>query len=162
MTRGRKPKPTELKKLAGNPGKRPLNRNEPKPGDKSKPTCPRYLGKTAKREWRRIAGELYEMGILTKIDQTMLAAYCQAFGRWVDAAEQLETTGGEILVSSNGNLYQNPWLAIVNRSMEQMAKLAAEFGLSPSARSRLNVKPGRTEPTLADLLMGAPVTVSDE
>lgn len=32
MVRGRKPKPTELKKRAGNPGKRKLNDKEPKPG----------------------------------------------------------------------------------------------------------------------------------
>jgi hypothetical protein len=29
--RGRRPKPTRLKLLTGNPGKHPLNRSEPKP-----------------------------------------------------------------------------------------------------------------------------------
>lgn len=38
-TRGRKPKPTELKLLEGNPAKRPLNKNEPNP-EKKAPRCP--------------------------------------------------------------------------------------------------------------------------
>ncbi|MEQ8198694.1 MAG: phage terminase small subunit P27 family, partial [Clostridiaceae bacterium] len=33
--RGRKPKPTAIKVLEGNPGKRPLNKNEPKPEKKA-------------------------------------------------------------------------------------------------------------------------------
>ena len=47
---GRKPKPTSLKVLEGNPGKRQLNPNEPKP-DASVPKCPAWLSKEAKREW---------------------------------------------------------------------------------------------------------------
>jgi hypothetical protein len=46
---GRLPKPTALKVLSGNPGKRALNKNEPKPG--GVPTCPSSLDATAKREW---------------------------------------------------------------------------------------------------------------
>ena len=41
-TRGRKPKPTAIKELEGNPGKRPLNANEPKPERKA-PRCPGWL-----------------------------------------------------------------------------------------------------------------------
>ena len=39
---GRKPKPTALKKLEGNPGKRKLNTKEPVPG-KGMPDCPKWL-----------------------------------------------------------------------------------------------------------------------
>ena len=48
-TRGRKPKPTALKVLEGNPGKRPLNENEPKPENKA-PRCPSWLEQEAKNE----------------------------------------------------------------------------------------------------------------
>lgn len=34
-TRGRKPKPTAMKELEGNPGKHPLNTSEPKPNKKA-------------------------------------------------------------------------------------------------------------------------------
>ena len=39
---GRKPKPTAVKKLEGNPGKRKLNTKEPMPG-KGMPACPAWL-----------------------------------------------------------------------------------------------------------------------
>ena len=51
-TRGRKPTPTAIKELEGNPGKRPLNKNEPKPTKKA-PPCPKWLEPEAKKEWHR-------------------------------------------------------------------------------------------------------------
>lgn len=53
-TRGRKPKPTAMKELEGNPGKHPLNTSEPKPTKKA-PACPKWLEPEAKKEWRRLA-----------------------------------------------------------------------------------------------------------
>ena len=52
--RGRKPKPTALKKLEGNPGKRPLNELEPMP-QVTMLRCPNWLEPEAKKEWRRLA-----------------------------------------------------------------------------------------------------------
>lgn len=75
--RGRRPKPTALKVLEGNPGKRPLNRREPQPL-RSIPTCPAHLSPTAKGEWKRLAGQLHRLGILSQLDRAALAAYCQA------------------------------------------------------------------------------------
>ena len=51
-TRGRKPKPTAMKELEGNPGKHPLNTSEPKPNKKA-PACPKWLEPEAKKEWRK-------------------------------------------------------------------------------------------------------------
>jgi phage terminase small subunit len=72
--------PTALKLLAGNPGHRPLNQNEPKP-ELVAPTCPSHLSREAKREWRRIVPELEKLGLLTRIDRAALAAYATAYGR---------------------------------------------------------------------------------
>lgn len=47
---GRKPKPTALKKLEGNPGKRKLNTKEPIPA-KGMLNCPEWLLPEAKKEW---------------------------------------------------------------------------------------------------------------
>ena len=44
-TRGRKPKPTAMKELEGNPGKHPLNTSEPKPNKKA-PACVRLLAES--------------------------------------------------------------------------------------------------------------------
>lgn len=65
--RGRKPKPTALKELEGNPGRRPLNGAEPKPERKA-PRCPSWLEEEAKKEWRRMGRILEQMGLLTEMD----------------------------------------------------------------------------------------------
>ena len=89
--RGRKPKPTRLKLIEGNPGKRPLNKHEPKPEPKV-PTCPAHLCPAAKAEWKRLSRELFVLGIVTALDRAALAAYCQAYGRWAEAERKLKET----------------------------------------------------------------------
>ncbi|HFH7680582.1 TPA: phage terminase small subunit P27 family, partial [Streptococcus agalactiae] len=64
--RGRKPKPTNLKILEGNSGKRPLPINEVKPKQKA-PRCPQWLEDDAKKEWKRMGKILEQMGILTEM-----------------------------------------------------------------------------------------------
>jgi hypothetical protein len=61
VPRGRKPKPTAVKELAGNPGKRALNKHEPEPtaGDL---LCPEGVEGEARREWYRVVDELIKMG----------------------------------------------------------------------------------------------------
>lgn len=75
---GRKPKPTAVKKLEGNPGKRKLNTKEPNPG-KGMPDCPTWLLPEAKTEWIRLSEKLNQMGVLTEIDRSAFAAYCQSY-----------------------------------------------------------------------------------
>ncbi len=76
--RGRKPKPTKLKVLTGNPGKRPLNHNEPRP-EPAVPDCPPELSGAAQCEWNRLVGELSKLNLRTHLDRTALAAYCNAY-----------------------------------------------------------------------------------
>ena len=63
-TRGRKPTPTAIKELEGNPGKRALNDREPKPQKKA-PACPKWLEDEAKKEWRRLAKQEWAFFILS-------------------------------------------------------------------------------------------------
>ena len=88
--RGRKPKPTRLKLIEGNPGKRPINKRQPNPR-LNIPTCP-ALNPSAKAEWKRLARQMHVLGIITDLDRSALAAYCQAYGRWVEAERKLKET----------------------------------------------------------------------
>ena len=136
--RGRKPKPTRLKLLEGNPGKRPISGREPQP-PASQPTCPAHLSPTAKAEWKRLAQTLNRIGVLTQVDRAALAAYCQAYGRWVEAEKKLKETP-VLLKTPAGYVQQSPWLTVSNKQMELMAKYMAELGLTPSSRTRLAVQ----------------------
>ena len=135
--RGRKPKPSQLKRLAGNPGKRRLSEREPK-AQPDLPTCPAHLLPSARAEWKRLARELYQLGVLTRLDRAALAGYCQAYGRWVEAEKKLRETPG-ILKMPPGYIQMNPWLTIATKQMELMQRFAAELGLTPSSRSRVEV-----------------------
>jgi len=136
---GRKPKPTALKLLHGNPGKRPLNQNEPKPRPRL-PRAPAHLSDAARREWQRAGRFLLQLGLMTDLDVAALAAYCVAYGRWGEAEEALRTHG-VLIKSPSGHPMQSPYLAVANRAMEQMRSLLSEFGMSPASRSRVDAVP---------------------
>lgn len=151
---GRKPLPTRLKLIRGNPGKRPLNEREPEP-KLATPTCPQILQGESRKEWRRATRELRALGLLARIDRAALAAYCRTWGRWVEAEEKIAATG-EIVKAPSGYPIQNPYLSISNRALENMHRFLTEFGMTPSSRSRLRV--GSREPTrdpMEELLFGA-------
>ena len=90
MIRGPKPKPTAMRRMQGNPGKRGYNHAEPQPPE-GMPDCPAHLNAAARDEWDRLAHVLNYMGVVTAIDRAALAAYCQCYGRWVEAEEKLKT-----------------------------------------------------------------------
>lgn len=139
MSRGRKPTPTFLKLLDGNPGKRPINDAEPSPTIEL-PDAPLVLDDLAREEWDRLAPELVKLGILSGIDRLQLATYCQAYSRWVKAEDALAEDGYVLFGSGEkGGAYQNPMLAVANKAMEQMLKIAAEFGMTPSSRTKIKV-----------------------
>jgi P27 family predicted phage terminase small subunit len=154
---GRKPKPTAMKLLAGNPGKRALNHAEPKPRVVL-PRPPEYLSDDEKAKWKLTVKELYPLGLTTTIDKDALAMYCVIFIRWLKA-EKMVREKGEIIKTSAGNIIQNPYLSIANRALEQLNKLGTEFGMTPSSRSR--VKTNLTDPDqeLERMLFGTRVRV---
>jgi len=115
------------------------------------PPVPGHLSKEAKREWRRMGKELLALGVMTTVDRAALAAYCVAYARWAEA-EEMVTRLGTVVKTANGNMIQNPYLSVANRAMEQMAKLAGEFGMTPSSRSRVQVQPATEELSLAEML----------
>ena len=133
--RGRKPKPTALKELEGNPGKRQLNINEPKPLAKA-PSCPKWLDPEAKKEWKRLSKKMEQIGILTEIDMAAFAGYCQAYARW-KAAEEFISKHGSIVKTPSGYWQQVPQVSIAQQYMKAMQKFAEQFGLTPAARSRI-------------------------
>ena len=101
--------------------------------------CPvSHLDDEAQTEWNRITPELSTLGLITRIDRAALAAYCQAWSRWVKAEEMLKSTGPVIKSKATGAIYQNPYLAVANRAMKQMRDFLTEFGMTPSSRNRVS------------------------
>ena len=141
--RGRKRKPTALKRRQGNPGKRALNNKEPRM-DPQIPSCPPHLKGEARREWNRTAELLRRIGLITLLDRAVLSAYCTAYADYVQACEQLNKSSA-VIKGEEGGQYQNPWVAIKKRSMDQIVKIGSELGLTPSSRGRVQVAGLETE-----------------
>jgi P27 family predicted phage terminase small subunit len=135
--RGRKPLPSNVVRLRGNPGKRRLNDAEPRPAAKA-PPCPACLGDEARKEWQRLAKELAALGLLTGLDRNLLAAYCQAHALWVEAVSSIGRYG-TMVKSPNGFPMQSPYVAVANKQVDIMVRIAAELGMTPSSRTRIRV-----------------------
>lgn len=135
--RGPKPKPTAIKILEGNPGKRPLNNKEPQP-KQGIPECPEWLEPEAKKVWERLAIELAQMGTLTTVDREVFASFCQSYARWKEAEEFL-TLHGTIMRTQSGYIQQLPQVSIAQTYMKRMNESGSLLGLNASARSRIIV-----------------------
>ena len=132
-----KPKPTHLKVVTGNPGKRKLSKLEPRP--KSKLPAPlAELNDDGRAEWRRLTKELGALGMTTGMDWQALTTYCVAHQLWREALRHV-LDQGSMVRSPKGFPLQNPYMAVVNKQAELMLKLAGEFGFTPSARARMGM-----------------------
>jgi len=147
---GRKAKPTALHVIAGTD--RP-DRNSPAEVKASVglPMKPPFLSPEAQQEWTRVSQQLLDMGVLALIDRAALAAYCQAYGRWEQAETALAkmaardpVTRGMMIKTTSGNAIQNPLVGSANKAMADMMRYAAEFGMTPSARTRIQTGNGGT------------------
>ncbi|HZP94298.1 MAG TPA: phage terminase small subunit P27 family [Burkholderiales bacterium] len=150
MRPGRKPTPIALRELRGNPGRRPLPEDAPRP-DAALPPPPEHLSERARAEWERAGRELERAGLMSHLDMAMFAAYCSAWGRLVEAEEMLAREG-PVVETPKGFLVQSPYLQIMNKAIEQITRLGVEFGMSPSARVRVKAEKPKEADPLEELL----------
>jgi len=128
-----------------------LNDREPIPPSEL-PDCPEHLQGEARAEWFRISGALDNMGLLTSADHALLEAYCVTYARWLDAEAKVKEFGTIVKSPEKNFPMTSPYLHVANSSMEQLRKLAVEFGLSPSSRSRIRIGDKRAGSELDDFL----------
>ena len=145
--RGPAPTPTAIKKLKGNPGRRPLNEAEPQP-EPGVPDCPEHLDEVAQREWERLIPILRGMRVLTTADYIALGNLCQAYSTQIKAQKQLARSG-LLYKTRSGYVQQSPLLGIITAQTTIVNNLLREFGLTPSSRTRVAVVP---EPEIHDAL----------
>jgi len=147
MTTGRKPTPTALRVLRGNPGKRPLPPNEPTPdAARVDLPAPDWLPDEGRAEWTRIVPLLAKNGLLTELDTVALAAYCAAFAEWREASAMIKKFG-MVIKAPSGYPIPSPYGPIASKAFARMRLLLVEFGLTPSSRTRVARATPKLEPT---------------
>lgn len=153
---GRPPKGRELRAVGGNAGNRPMDEDPPKP-KAGRPPKPKLVEENeyANAEWDRIIPLIEQMKILGEEDGTALAAYCILFSRWVEAEETIQREGITV-TTATGRLIKHPAVTIAEKALSQLGGFIADFGLSPQARSRINVKKAGKPGSKVTLFPGKP------
>ncbi len=146
-SRGPKPMPNNVRILTGNRGKRSVTNNAGMIApDIEAPDCPAHLSAEAKKEWKRITPELLKMRVLTQIDRAALESYCENYSFWVRICLAItalqkrhkdDEGAGLIDLTPNGFKQMSVWLQIRNRASQEMRAAAAEFGMSPANRVKI-------------------------
>ncbi|MDV8151924.1 phage terminase small subunit P27 family [Acinetobacter pittii] len=136
--RGRRSKPDEQKRAAGNPGKRPLNNNVPEFSEVTNIDVPEYMADLdyAPTIWREIVPELLKNKILRITDMHNVESFCIAYENWRQAQKEV-ALNGIVVAGSQGGPVKNPALTAMNEAARQMAMFGSLLGLDPSSRSRL-------------------------
>lgn len=161
--RGPVPLPSAVAELRGNPGKRPLNRREPKARAVA-PKCPEHVRQdaVAYKEWRRLVPILLRMRVLSEADGLILANLCLVHSHLMLNLEKMRQfnqqsksgLAGMIVQTKSGYVALNQIYGNVQSCMEQQLKLCRELGLRPSSRSRIQTPPAEETATGSGLLNG--------
>jgi len=135
--RGKKPVPTYLKQLRGNPGKRRLNHDKPiPPGELDEP--PDWMAESQKAGWN-YAIEHAPLGLLKRLDRSALVAWVVAEDLHWNASIMVEKYGLLTKAPHSGMPIQSPYLPIVNKQAMIMLKAVEQLGFSPASRSRIQI-----------------------
>lgn len=142
--KGRKPLPTEIKRTRGT-----LRKHRTTDGEMELPTVnsdlpapPEWLTDNGKAEWITVTSDLNKAGILAYADLSLVAMYCNEISTYIECQEQMAKMSTRVMVIKDdaGKVkyaQQLPYQKIANDCVEKALKLAAEFGLTPSARTRI-------------------------
>ena len=130
-------KPTILKVIAGNPGKKPLPKNEPKPEALDSLAVPAELkGTVARAAWKRVAPKLRRMQVLSEADVDALMLYCRECQVYSDAEKTIRREG--ITMETAQGLKKHPAVTVLHEAATHMRNLMASFGMTPSSRASVD------------------------
>lgn len=144
---GRRPTPTALRLVKGNPGKRAINKKEPKPR-RQIPRCPAHLDPSGKRAWKNLVKLLDGMTVLTEADGLALARICDCYTDILECRKLIKRDGRTYKTfDQNGNelIKNNPAVSQLRAADAQLKSYLVEFGLTPAARTKLKVDDGEEE-----------------
>jgi P27 family predicted phage terminase small subunit len=150
--KGRKPYPTQLHVINGNPSRKRLDYSEPIPAP-GIPEPPSFFDEIALAKWNELAPELGRIGVLAVVDQGVLAAFCIAWSELQHATETLNQEG-RFTTRGTGGKCSHPAVAQQRTALKAVRDFAAVLGLDPSSRSRLRVQPADVDDPLATFLDG--------
>jgi P27 family predicted phage terminase small subunit len=149
MTAGRPPKPTEVKRKTGNPGKRPLPTlatvtSLPQATEKA----PEHLTEKSQELWTRLRQTAFW---ISNTDQSNLQLLCEKLDRRDEFIAKLQASDF-VLFTDKGYAYANPLVGMISTIETEITKLFSLLGLTPTDRTRLGVAEVKARSALDDLI----------
>lgn len=136
---GRPPKPSALKLVSGNPGKRAVKGNEPEPMLLSDLKPPKHLAPRSAAVWKQLAPMLRRLQLLTEADVVSLEMLCDAVADYRHAREKC---GDDFVTwSSKGSQMVSQWLVAKQMSSKRAESFMSKFGMDPVSRSKVMIEP---------------------
>jgi len=110
------------------------------------------LSNDARTEWKRVAPILYKLGLLTDIDRTALAGYCESYSLWKACHRIMQKEGFTTTVhqkNRNGEevgtyIQKRPEVEIADKALSKIRDFCNDFGMNPSSRGKMTL-PGEEE-----------------
>jgi P27 family predicted phage terminase small subunit len=142
---GRKKIPTKLKELRGTLAKSREIENEMQVTPVTKaPTPPKWLSKIAKQQWVLVTNELFMLGMLHTVDLALIEAYCNSIALHIETEQILQETGRiQVYRDEDGRVKHSqivPLVTVSKQALSDAIKLATQFGLTPSARTKISAE----------------------
>lgn len=134
--RGPAKTPTHINLLKGNPGKRPINKNEPMP-EKGKPKAPRYLKKMPRYWFEKLSDELDDIGVLTKLDSKALELLVEAYSEYRHHSDVLDKDG-YTYKTNEGLIKPHPAATMKADAWKRAKAMLDSFGMTPSSRTKVS------------------------
>ncbi|WP_336798228.1 phage terminase small subunit P27 family [Erwinia aphidicola] len=142
--------PTHLALVKGNPSKRPLNKNEPKPPS-GVPPIPKHFDKQGKYWFKRMAEELDAVGVITLLDARALELMVEAYTEYRQHCETLDREGYTYAVFSEEEpdegkdreirmIKPHPAAMMKADAWKRIRAMLGEFGMTPASRTKVGVK----------------------
>lgn len=152
---GRRPNPSHLQVVTGNPGKRPPNADEPKP-QATRPARPVGMSKAAANAWPKFCDLLEGMGVLTIADGVALERLVETYAEIRALQRKIEKQGRtyETHGESGTLIKANPAVAMLADADRRLKAYLVEFGLTPAARTKVKVNPGAKQQDPAERFFG--------
>jgi P27 family predicted phage terminase small subunit len=153
LARGRRPQPSNLLLLNGrgdgqDSAGRPVA--PPPPFKRLAPNPPTWLSREAKAEWRRVAPALERLDLVKPEDRSTLAAYCEAWARFVTATRTIQREGIMSTNPDSGRVSVHPAVRVAESASTTLRHYAQEFGLTPAAERQVSRQDDDRDPEEAN------------
>lgn len=107
---------------------------EPQPARLAAP-APDWLRPLAKEVWKILYDQLTNLGVIGDVDENTLARYCQTYAKWREAEDYIVEHGSTTYGA--GGEKAHPMATLAVKYSEQLTRLEAQFGMTPSSRANL-------------------------